>query len=72
MHTIKGKSLRDCDCINTSRKYSQGTKMIRPSRAEKVLGRIDRGVHILQKGIAIGQGVYQIGRAIAPLAAAMV
>ena len=46
--------------------------MIRPSRVEKVLGRVDRGVHLLQKGIAIGQGVYQIGKALAPLAAAMV
>ena len=43
--------------------------MIRPPRAENVLGRIDRGVHLLQKGIAIGQGVYQIGRTLAPLAA---
>ena len=45
--------------------------MIRQSRAEKILGKVDRGVHLLQKGIAIGQGVYQIGRTLAPLAAAM-
>ena len=44
-------------------------KMIRQSRAEKVLGRVDRGVHLLQKGIAIGQGIYQIGKTLAPLAA---
>ena len=46
--------------------------MIRPSRAEKVLGRIDRGVHLLQKGISIAQGAYTIGRTLAPLAASMV
>ena len=46
--------------------------MIRQTREEKVLGRVDRGVHIFQKGIAIGQGIYQIGKALAPIAAAMV
>ena len=51
--------------------YNKG-RMIRQSRAEKVLGRIDRGVHILQKGISIAHGAYTIGRTLAPLAAAMV
>ena len=30
----------------------------------------DKGVHLLEKGIAIGQGVYQIAKTLAPLAAA--
>ena len=45
--------------------------MIRQSRAEKVLGRVDRGIHMLQKGISIAQGAYQIGRVAAPYVAAM-
>ena len=39
--------------------------------AEKVLGVIDRGVHLLQRGISIAHGAYTIGRTLAPLAAAM-
>ena len=50
---------------------SKEKAMIRQSKAEKVLGRIDRGVHLLQKGINIAQGAYQIGRAAAPYVAAM-
>ena len=45
--------------------------MIRQSRAEKMLGRVDRGIHMLQKGISIAQGAYQIGRVAAPCMAAM-
>ena len=44
---------------------------MRPSRAEKYLKRVDDGIHMLQRGIAIAQGVYQIGRVAAPYVAAM-
>ena len=45
--------------------------MIHQSRAGKVLGRVDRGIHLLQKGISIAQGAYQIGKVAAPFVAAM-
>ena len=45
--------------------------MIRPSKAEKVLGRIEKGVHLLERGIAVAHGAYRVGQAVAPLAAAM-
>ena len=48
---------------------------MRPSRAEEFLRKkVDTGIHMLQKGISIGQGAYQIGRAAyaaAPYVAAM-
>ena len=46
--------------------------MIKASKAEKVLGRIEKGVHLLEKGIAVGHGIYRVGQALAPIAAAMV
>ena len=46
--------------------------MLKPSIAEKVLAKIERGAHFLERGIAIGQGVYRVGQALVPLAAAMV
>ena len=45
--------------------------MIKPSKAEKVLGRIEKGVHLLERGIAVAHGVYRVGQAVAPIAAAM-
>ena len=47
-------------------------EMIRQSRAEKFLGRVEKGVHLLEKGIAVGHDIYRVGQALAPLAAAMV
>ena len=45
--------------------------MIKPSKAEKVLGRIEKGVHLLEKGLAVAHGAYRVGQAVAPIAAAM-
>ena len=45
--------------------------MLRQSRAERFLGRVEKGVHLLEKGIAVGHGVYRVGQALAPLAAAI-
>ena len=45
--------------------------MIKPSKAEKVLGRIEKGVHLLERGFAVAHGAYRVGQAIAPFAAAM-
>ena len=44
---------------------------MRPSRAEKYLKKVDNGIHMLQRGISIAQGAYQIGRVAAPYVAAM-
>ena len=44
---------------------------MRPSRAERVLKRVDNGIHMLQRGISIAQGAYQTGRVAAPYVAAM-
>ena len=46
-------------------------KKMRPSRAEKYLKKVDNGIHLLQRGISIAQGAYQIGRVAAPYVAAM-
>ena len=45
--------------------------MIKLSTAEKVLGRVEKGVHLLEKGVAIGHGLYRVGQTLAPIAAAM-
>ena len=52
--------------------------MIRQSKANKWLGRVEKGVHLLEKGVAVAHGLhnaYKIGQAVvasaAPLAAAM-
>ena len=45
--------------------------MIKPSKAEKVLGRIEKGVHLLERGVAAAHSAYRVGQAIAPIAAAM-
>ena len=45
--------------------------MIKLSKAEKILGRVEKGVHLLEKGIAVGHGIYRVGQALAPIAAAM-
>ena len=45
--------------------------MIKPSKAEKVLGRIEEGVHLLERGIDVAHGAYRVGQAVAPFAAAM-
>ena len=48
--------------------------MIRPSKAEKILGRVEKGAHLLAKGIAIGHtayNLYKLGSTLAPFAAAM-
>ena len=44
---------------------------MRPSRAGKYLKKVDNGIHMLQRGISIAQGAYQIGRVAAPYVAAM-
>ena len=44
---------------------------MRPSRAEKYLKNVDNGIRLLQRGISIAQGAYQIGRVAAPYVAAM-
>ena len=46
--------------------------MNRLSKAEKVLGKTEKAVHLLERGIAVGHGVYRVGQALAPSAAAMV
>ena len=46
-------------------------EMIKASRAAKVLGRIEKGVHLLEKGLAVAHGAYRVGQAVAPFAAAM-
>ena len=38
---------------------------------KKYLKRVDDGIHMLQRGISIAQGAYQIGRVAAPYIAAM-
>ena len=37
----------------------------------KYLKKVDNGIHLLQRGISIAQGAYQIGRVAAPYVAAM-
>ena len=46
--------------------------MIRHSKAEKILGRVEKGVHLFEKGAAVAHGIYRVGQALAPIAAAMV
>ena len=46
--------------------------MRRQTRAQKFLGRVENGVHMLERGAALAHGIYTIGRTLAPLAAAMV
>ena len=46
--------------------------MIRLSKAEKILGKTEKAVHLLERGIAVGHGIYRVGQALAPIAAAMV
>ena len=46
-------------------------EMIKASKAAKVLGRIEKGVHLLEKGLAVAHGAYRVGQAVAPFAAAM-
>ena len=45
--------------------------MIKLSKAEKILGRVEKGVHLLEKGMSVGHGIYRVGQALAPIAAAM-
>ena len=45
--------------------------MLKLSKAEKILGRVEKGVHLLEKGIAVAHGAYRVGQAVAPIAAAM-
>ena len=37
----------------------------------KIFEKVDNGIHLLQRGISIAQGAYQIGRVAAPYVAAM-
>ena len=52
--------------------FASSKRMIRQTRAQTIFGRVENGVHMLEKGIALGNSIYQIGRTLAPLAAAMV
>ena len=52
--------------------YVKRKEMVRPSKAEKVLGRVEKGVHYLERGVALAHGLYRVGQSLAPLAAAMV
>ena len=54
------------------RKSCQKKRMLKPSKAEQVLGRIEKGVHFLERDIAVAHGTYRVGQALAPIAAAMV
>ena len=56
---------------HTNGKVFPFKEMIKPSKAEKVLGRIEKGVHLLERGIAVAHGAYRVGQAVAPFAAAM-
>ena len=50
-------------------------QMIRQSKASKWLGRAEKGVHLLEKGIAVAhtlKSVYDIGRTVATAAAPLV
>ena len=49
--------------------YTKRKAMLRQTRAQKNLGRVESGVHLLEKGVALGNSIYQIGRTLAPLAA---
>ena len=49
--------------------------MIRPSRASKLLERVEQGVHLLEKGIAVAhilKSVYDVGRTVVTAAAPLV
>ena len=46
--------------------------MIRLSKADKILGKVQSGIQLLEKGYAIGNTLYKVGKTVAPLAAAMV
>ena len=52
--------------------YASRKEMIRQSKAEKILGKTEKAVHLLERGIAVGHGIYRIGQALAPVAAALV
>ena len=49
--------------------------MIRQSKANKWLGRVEKGVHLLEKGVAVAHtlhNAYQVGRTVAAAAAPLV
>ena len=50
-------------------------KMIRQSKANKWLGRVEKGVHLLEKGVAVAHTLktaYDVGRTVATAAAPLV
>ena len=49
--------------------------MIRQSKANKWLGRVEKGVHLLEKGVAVAHTLktaYDVGRTVATAAAPLV
>ena len=49
--------------------------MIRQSKANKWLGRVEKGVHLLEKGVAVAHGLHnacKIGQSVAAAAAPLV